>query len=356
MNQKKILIFLPGGVGGAERVGVLIGRILSRNSYNVRFVVCPKDKIEITDFIPSELVYDVLSDQSLRDFCILKMAKYIKQNKPDVVFAPCRYLSRNLIIASKLSMTGCKVIARSDNPLKTLGIKRQWLIRKTFPMADLVIAQHEEMYDEIVNDYPVSSDKVVTLHNPIDEETIIAKVQAPSPYSNSNEEIKFLWVAGIRESGTKGQDVLIKAFAKVKKKLPKAVLYMIGRYKKNGKFYQLLNSLIESYDIEESVHIMGYDDNPYKWVKHCDCFVLPSRVEGLPNSLIEAMYLGKPVVATRCQPIIDRMIEDGYNGYKVEVEDDDALATAMQKALGLKDFKMIYEPASDEQIVNIFHF
>ena len=89
-------------------------------------------------------------------------------------------------------------------------------------------------------------------------------------------------------------------------------------------------------------------------MKYCDCFVLPSRIEGLPNVLIEAMYIGKPVVASVCIPVIDRMVENGYNGYKVQPEQPEQMATAMEKALLLKNFQMTFHLAEPKDFVKLF--
>ena len=87
---------------------------------------------------------------------------------------------------------------------------------------------------------------------------------------------------------------------------------------------------------------------------HSDCFVLPSRLEGLPNVLLEAMYLKRPVVASVCIPVIDRMVEEGYNGYKVKPEQPVAMAEAMEKALSLKDFELTFRTAEKEDFINLF--
>lgn len=353
MTLRKVLIFLPGGVGGAERVGVLIGKLLPHEQFDVKFIVAQRNKLEITEFIPKYYSVTIIPDRSIRDLCILRMIKMIRGERPDVVFAPCRYLSRNLIIASKLSRISCKIIVRSDNPLKTLDKKGRWLVRKTFPYADVVIAQQEEMAQEIINEYPVPAHKVVVLHNPIDEETISKKSMALSPYSN-DDETRFVWVARISETGSKGHDVLIEAMREIRRHINNANLYLVGRYNENGTYYQKLKSLVKDLGLQECVHFIGYDDNPYKWVKNADCFVLPSRVEGLPNALIEAMCLGKPVVSTLCLPIIERIIEDRQNGYKVPIENPSALADAMIKALTLRDCKMTYRPAGREEIIKVF--
>lgn len=198
----------------------------------------------------------------------------------------------------------------------------------------------------------LSAQKVITLHNPIDMDSIDVKAKVPSPFIHADNQLKYVWVA--RFSREKGHDLLIKALHLVRKKNSNAHLYLVGKYDQSGAFYQELISLVDSLHLKDYVHFVGFDSNPYRWVKNGDVYVMPSRLEGLPNSLIEAMYLGKPVVATRCIPVIDRIVEDGYNGYVVPSEDVEAMAEAMMKAPELKNFKMTYRPASKEDVVDLF--
>ena len=146
----------------------------------------------------------------------------------------------------------------------------------------------------------------------------------------------------------------MRAFNIVHQKNPRTHLYLVGKFNKDGDFYKSIIDYIRVHNLDKYVHIIGFDSNPYRWMKYSDCFVLPSRVEGLPNAMVEAMYLKKPVVATRCLPIIDRMVENGVNGYKVEVEDHVKMAAAMLEALKLIDCRMKYNPASNDEFVKIF--
>lgn len=114
-------------------------------------------------------------------------------------------------------------------------------------------------------------------------------------------------------------------------------------------------NLVKDKGLQDYIHFVGYDDNPYRWMKFCDCFVLPSRIEGLPNVLVEAMYLGRPVVATKCIPFISRMVDDGNNGIICETENPQALANAMIKAVDLKNFKMTYKPSTADDFIKIFN-
>lgn len=350
--SKRILIFLPYAVGGAERVGTTIGKLLANKGHHVSYVIMGDRQSEINTILPSEDVCSrfYLKNNYLRWF---RMNRLIRTQNADVVFAPCRTLSRDLIIATKFMGLKCRVIVRSDNPLKTLGASLRRQIKFTFRFADIVIAQQEEMRQEIINEYPVPEYKVIALQNPVDFDNIKLQAQQPSPYTDGNDIIRYVWVARFSVTGTKGQDVLAKAFTIVHKKNPQARLYYVGRCYES-EFLEKVKNILKDAGILQFVTFVGFDSNPYKWVQYADCFVLPSRVEGLPNALVEAMYLGKPVVSTRCLPIVDRMIEDGVNGYRVEVEDYEAMADAMIKAVELRNCKMIYQPASNDEFIKLF--
>ena len=350
--MRSLVIFLPGGVGGAERVGVTFGNILKKNDFEVHFCILGDKESTINSILPGDCERHYIANNYLR---WLKINALIRKLKADVVFAPCRAVSRDLVLSTKPFGLKCKVIVRSDNPLRTLKSWQQWLVRKTFKYADTVIAQQEEMQEEIINEYPVPANKVIVIHNPIDYEKIDQQANVESPYRLTDNTNKYVWVARVSESKTKGHDYLLEAFKKVHETDCHSHLFFVGAYNEQGAFYKQLIAYIKENKLEDCVHFVGFDSNPHRWVKYADSFVLPSRVEGLPNALIEAMYLGKPVVASRCLPIIDRIVVDGINGYRVEIGDVGSMADAMRKSLELKDIKFTYKPTDEKEIIAVFN-
>ena len=351
-RNKKIIIFLPASVGGAQRVGITIGKMLIENDFDVHFAIFGDSKSKINTLLPENCKCHYINNNYLRWF---RMRILIKRECANIVFAPNRSGGRDLIMATRLLRFQGKVIVRSDNPLHTLKSWQQWLIRKTFKYADVVIAQQEEMAQEIINEYPVPAPKVVVVHNPIDFENIDKQSNVETPYVDMDNIKKYVWVARVSESKSKGHDYLLEAFKKVHDIDNNTSLFFVGAYYSQGAFYKQLITYIKDNRLEDCVRFVGFDSNPYRWVKYADCFVLPSRVEGLPNALIEAMYQCKPVVATRCLPIIDRMVVDGKNGYRVEVGDVNAMADAMLKSLELKNIKFTYKPTDEKAIISIFN-
>lgn len=347
MAKKKVSFFLSGGVGGAERMTVNIAQMLPPDKFDVSIVVIGRS-FDILGFVPSSIPIKKLPSNKF-GFLISRIWRLIIQEKPDVVFASSVATSFRVIIASRLSRT--KVIIRSSGMVGYYK-KRDFLkVRYTYPLATLLIAQQEDMRQEMSKMLKIPLNKIITLNNPLDVDTINKKKKAPSPYK---EDGCLHYVNVSRVQRVKGHDIAIKALVEVKKRIPHAHLYFVGKYDLSDKYYQQLTELVLSLQLQDSVHFVGYDPNPYRWVANADCFVFPSRHEGLPNALIEASYLGVPCIATRCLNIISEIIHDGYNGYTVEVDDVKAVADGMIRAIELKNFDMLYHSATKNEFVKVF--
>ena len=78
---------------------------------------------------------------------------------------------------------------------------------------------------------------------------------------------------------------------------------------------------------------MGFQKNPFIWIKRAQCFVLSSKHEGLPSVLIEAMILNIPVVATDCPDGPNEILLDGRAGVLVEASNVEAISVAINRVL-----------------------
>lgn len=350
--RKKILFFLPANTGGAERITITIAKFLDRTQFEVKFVIVSRNIGNIINFIPKE--YEIIHLPIKNIWCLttFRIYRILKKENPDSVFCSLRYLSSRLIIAAKMR-GNIKIVVRCENGLSNLRLDQRLLMSYTHPYADYIIAQQEEMRQELINVMKFNPNKILTLQNPIDTTTIDEKIKIGTPYNVNDKSIKYVWVA--RFDKTKGQDVLIKAFEIVHKKNTNTSLYFIGKYNWEHNYDKSIQEFINEHNLNDCVHCIGFDDNPYRWIKHCDCFVLPSRLEGLPNALIEALYLQIPVVATKCIPVINRIVKDGYNGYTVPTEDYNAMAYAMEAALKLNKDKISYISTPKECFVSLFN-
>ncbi|WHY86098.1 CDP-glycerol glycerophosphotransferase family protein [Neobacillus novalis] len=130
------------------------------------------------------------------------------------------------------------------------------------------------------------------------------------PYPAKND-VNFVTMG--RLSPEKGQDNLIKAFAGFHQKQTNSKLYILG----HGPLKEELQALIEKLDLHDAVYLLGQIENPFSFLKKCDCFVLSSHYEGQPMVLLEAMTLEMDIIATDI--VANRtVLEDGVYGLLVE--------------------------------------
>ncbi|HOC97310.1 MAG TPA: glycosyltransferase [Candidatus Pacearchaeota archaeon] len=128
----------------------------------------------------------------------------------------------------------------------------------------------------------------------------------------------------------KGHDVLIKAISILKDKGENVFCYIIG----TGSRLNYLKRLAKKYGVDSNVSFLGVKPHSEicDYINISDVFVLPSRNEGAPVVLLEALACGKPVVASKVGNVKD-ILESRDCGYIVNPEDSKALADAISKSL-----------------------
>jgi glycosyltransferase involved in cell wall biosynthesis len=133
-----------------------------------------------------------------------------------------------------------------------------------------------------------------------------------------------------RLSAEKGHRFMISAFHELMKMEPQASLNLI--VVGDGREQEALERQATELGIRERIHFAGYQGDCNQWMQMMDCMVQPSLTEGTPNSVLEAMCLGVPVVATAVGGVPD-LIVDGENGLLVPAANPTALAEAMRRIL-----------------------
>ena len=352
--MKKVLVFTQSGVGGAERISVTVTKSLNPQSYKVIYYLIDRDGDNVNSiqsFIPVNLERHIIDKCNTIKLLLQILGAFVKE-KPDVVFSSVLYLNCKILLF-RLLFPKTKFIIRCDNYLYTYTDKQQKRIEKYYKNANVIIAQTEEMQSELCKLNVIYKNKTIVLHNPIDTDTIDYYIQqSKSPFHDSG---KLRFVASGRFDEQKGFDLLVQAYKLVHSELPLSELYIIGKTGgENNQYNKYIQQLIHENQLEDNVHCIGYQDNPYHYFAFADCFVLSSRWEGLPNVMIEALYLGTPIAAFRCIPIIERIIDEGYNGYTASPNNIQELAKAMVKASALGRVKSKYKPASIQDFHRLF--
>ena len=147
-------------------------------------------------------------------------------------------------------------------------------------------------------------------------------------YQKENKHFQVVNIATIEKR--KGQDILVKAFARLPKQISRHfLLHLIGRTTVDKWFYRkiALHALFN-----KNIYIHGElpQSKVLEFLANTDIFVLSSRDEALPLSLLEAMALAKPIISTNAGGIKE-VIVSGENGLLIEVEDTLGLMRAMME-------------------------
>jgi len=213
------------------------------------------------------------------------------------------------------SIIGIPVIASSWR-----GYNDQQYEALLWPLSDLIIANAEALKKSIVKIHGVDPNRIAVIPNGVDNEYY-------APDARPKDLLPTIVYVG-RLVKEKDPLNLLRAFKQVLEKIPEARLIVVGDGYLRGRFRQF----IESNCLGECVtHIFGTRDvRPYlsrAWV-----YALPSRSEGFPNAVLEAMSMGLPVVVSRAGGAPE-LVEDGVTGLVVPARDPVALAEAMLRIL-----------------------
>ena len=131
-----------------------------------------------------------------------------------------------------------------------------------------------------------------------------------------------------RLNEVKRQDLLLRAFATVRPRVPSARLLLVG----DGPRRAELETLAAEIGVSDAVRFAGYQARPERCLKVMDVFALTSRMEGLPLAILEAWAAGLPVVASAVGGVPD-LIDDGRNGLLFPSGDEPRLTLLLGELL-----------------------
>lgn len=212
-------------------------------------------------------------------------------------------------------------------------------VRKTFDIADRVVVLSEEWRDYFAENV-CDSDKIVVVHNGV-------KVPAEPCSPCSHQDILFLG----RLDARKSPDVLLRASRQVLERFPgtKVVFGGDGEVEKN-------KALAKELGIANRCEFHGWVSGAERegLFARAAVYCLPSKNEGLPMSVLEAMARGIPTVAT---PVggVPQVIEDGVSGFLVDVDDVDALSDRLNILLDKPGLRENVGAASRNTVTRLFN-
>ena len=172
-------------------------------------------------------------------------------------------------------------------------------------------------------DYPEK--KITTIYNPIDIKKLVQLSKEKITYS----EEEFIVYAG-RFSKQKRIDLLLDAWkvflGKNEQDVPQKLVMLTP-------WSDGLNQMILVRNLEDKVKVLGYQKNPYPWLKSAKSLIFSSDREGMPNVLLKALALGAPVASTDCPSGPREILRDYYPQSLAVTNDPVAFAAAIKNPL-----------------------
>ncbi|UOE93831.1 glycosyltransferase [Alkalihalobacillus sp. LMS39] len=332
MKKKKVLFFIyQMGAGGAARTLLNIINNLDRTKFSPVLVTLNFDgsyESEIKDD-----VHFIKLETKRLSRSIKALAKIIKEENIDLVFSTIPRVNTIAIMASILSGTKVKTVIReADNLGGTWKVNLQLIgFGLIYKLSNQIVSLSEGVKENLVSRYKINANRIKVIYNPVDLISIEEKIKTGEVdrkfTSLFQTEDKIVITAG-RLVEQKDQKTLLRAFAKVNQSI-KSQLIILGE----GPLQDQLLQEAKRLKVEERVHFLGFQNNPYIYFAQADLFVLTSLHEGFSHVIAEAIACGTPVVSTDCKSGPAEVLDHGKYGLLCEVGNVDELADKMEKVL-----------------------
>jgi len=231
------------------------------------------------------------------------------------------------IILSKI--INCKVIIRLNTaPEKYIHSSIKKFIFKIFyNLSDEIIVNSYEFKKRIKKIFNLNSQ---VIYNPISLPKKINKKKIK--FFNNYKHLKILTIGRLTDQ--KDYLTLIKSLNLLKKEGYKFKLYWIGR----GYNYNKILSEINNYELQNCIKLAGYKNKAYEFMNSANLFILSSRYEGLPNVLIEAQYMGVPIISSDCPSGPKEILLHGKAGTIFKTGNPEDLKDKIKSFLKNKNF------------------
>jgi len=318
-------------VGGAEKTLFALATLLDHRRFQVPCVVSLKPEGHYAKRLAEQGVRTetLALSRAPRPSDARRLAEIIDRERPDIVHAVMYQAIQLARMAKKRSAYPFKLVSSPrvnyrSRSLVTLLVDR-WLKTRD----DLLIAESEASRRFLLSQLGYKPAKVITIRNGVDLAGWPAsKIDRQKKRMELRLGASDVLVGAIgRLDRQKGFATLIEAMARLKGGPLRCVI--LG----DGPERARLEALIRRHHLEGSVWLVGEKSEIPSWLSAFDLYCLPSLWEGLPNSLLEAMALGLPVIASRVDGVPEA-VTSGKDGLLVPAAKPAALAAALKTLAG----------------------
>ena len=295
---------------------------------------------------------------------IWNLYKLMKKEKYDIVHVHTPIAALLGRVAAKLARVNCVIYTAHGFYFHDEMSKKQYSLFFNIEkyaarwMTDWLLLQSKEDYELSLTHSFKTKERTLHLSNGVDiwnkfNTNIISQSETESfKKENSLNDNDFIFSFIGRLVKEKGVFELVEAFKSVVSRYPHAKLVLVGGLLDSERDTESYNRLMNDLN-HPSIRYVGFRKDIPVIMKASDTFVLPSYREGLPRSIIEAMALEKPIIATNIRGCREEVFP-GENGFLVEKEDVNELEQAMISLLENPELVVSYGKRSREIVEELF--
>ncbi len=346
-KKKNALLIVPTlEGGGAERVMTFLSQDLNEIGYKTTLLVLGNSSQ--SQYKLNKKINLVFLNRSRSIFATFDIIKYFYRNY-DVVISTIIQCNIICIFAKLITFSRIKLFVRETNTPSEI-LKYDWniknyltfIIRKFYNLSDFILCNSVGVKTDLIKKLNIKKKKIFILPNSIDRYQIL---------KDSKEKIKknyspYYLFAG-RLSKQKNVQQIIQSFEIFCKENHNFKLMIFGQ----GSDKKNLIKLINDFKLQKKILIKPFEKNIFKYIKNSNGVLLSSKWEGMPNILLQSLYLSKPVLSTNCKSGPMELKKFGFNIRLVPVNDiknyAKELKTLSKEKIDLKKNKILIEKYSD---------
>lgn len=334
-NPARILFAIPElDSGGPDRVFFELINRLDRSAF-LPVLMVSRAGGRYFKALPDDVEICVLGGGR---YPVWRFARAIDRVKPDLIIATLR-MNTTASAARGLQKHRPPLITRQANAIssnfrelrKRSSLKygiAEWLVKRLLKVPDALVAQSSDMGEELET-HASPRQRIAIIGNPVDVKSVRASCLAQQGRASLTGFGDPALIAVGRLAPQKGFDLLLPAFAEFRREHPRAGLTILGEGPDRNKLELEARRL----GIEDALRLPGHSETVLAEVGAADLFVSSSRYEGFSNAILEAMALGKPVVAINCEGGTKDMVIDGQTGILAQTQSIGALTEALMRAM-----------------------
>ena len=321
-SLRMALVITAMGCGGAERQLAHLATFLAQHGHRVKVFVLHGG--EVVYPLPPEVEVALCPNDSASALArAWRRRRWLRQA---LVASAAEVAVSFIDVANVVTLLAAPrhlpviVSERTDPRWHRCPAPYRALRRLLYPTAARLVVQSDELRAWAVR--YTSAERLVVLPNPVFP-------ASPAPPPDGSPRL----VAAGRLAREKGFDLLLEAFAQVAARFADWSVVIFGEGDQRGALAQC----IERLGLAGRVQLPGVVRDPARHIRQGDIFVLPSRYEGFPNALAEAMASGAAVVAFDCPSGARQLIRAGVDGVLVPAGDTVELAAALARLMADPD-------------------